>query len=238
MHREQDFILSARGQQAFFVTGPLAKEIHSSSTAGQNTVPSRRLRVPRVQVGAIPHNEPVSYRFHTTQILIMADAAGAKEPPGAILRPAAPKLDGKTAPSTRQGSPRKLSAPRHHKSLDARRGNADGGDLGRAPRAGALMKCCCPPCAVYMHEGPGVPRGPAWRVVFLDERSGGSPASTRVERRPGDAASCKRRPARAGASPLSAWGPGTRCLYLLHLTLVRCRRPKLSPLGSRSRRRR
>ena len=171
-------------------------------------------------------------------ILRPADAAGAKEPPGAILRPAAPKLDGKTAPSTRQGSPRKLSAPRHHKSLDARRGNADGGDLGRAPRAGALMKCCCPVCAVYMHEGPGVPRGPAWRVVFLDERSGGSPASTRVERRPGDAASCKRRPARAGASPLSAWGPGTRCLYLLHLTLVRCRRPKLSPLGSRSRRRR
>ena len=146
----------------------------------------------------------------------MADAAGAKEPPGAILRPAAPKLDGKTghgktAPSTRQGSPRKLSAPRHHKSLDARRGTADGDLGGRAPRAGALMKCCCPPCAVYMHEGPGVPRGPAWRAVFLDERSGGSPASTRVERRPGDAASCKRRPARAGASPLSAWGPGTRC---------------------------
>ena len=86
----------------------------------------------------------------------------------------------------------------------------------RAP-AGALMKCCCPPCAVYFHEGPGVPRDPAWRVVFLDERSG-SPASTRVERRPRDTAStrdedCYRvnHPARAGASPPVALGGCTRC---------------------------
>ena len=25
------------------------------------------------------------------------------------------------------------------------------------------MKICCPPCAVYFHEGAGVPRGPASR---------------------------------------------------------------------------
>ena len=57
------------------------------------------------------------------------------------------------------------------------------------------MKICCPPCAVYFHEGAGVPRGPASRPAAA--RGAGLP-----QRNPA---------ARAGSSPPAASAAGTRC---------------------------
>ena len=117
----------------------------------------------------------------------MADAAGAKEPPGAILRPAAPKLTGRNWPL--DARPRRRA---DEVLLPAVRGLLPRGP-GRAARPGVLS------------------------VIFLDELSGspastrveGRPrdtASTRDE-------DCYRvnHPARAGASPPVALGGCTRC---------------------------
>jgi len=79
---------------------------------------------------------------------------------------------------------------------------------------GAPMKCCCPPCAVFFHEGTGVPCCPASRQSTDEHRCAIAPLS-------------RRRPRRAGASRPAASDAGTRCSAILPRTCQcpRARRP-------------
>ena len=89
-------------------------------------------------------------------------------------------------------------------------GQEETGPLAARPRRRA-DEVLLPAVRGLLPRGPGRAARPGvLSVIFLDERSG-SPASTRVEGRPRETASCKRHPARAGASPPSASGAGTRC---------------------------